>query len=176
MTRVLAQAALDKGFNVLGAETHGMAQRGGSVISHLRFGDVQGSLVRSGTAHFLFSLQEEEGYRNLAFVSRGGVLFVNSDPDGFPRHEVKEFLENRQITARAFPASLMARDLGAPRSSNLALLGFSSAFYEEPLSYTELKTTIGKLSPRKLKEVNNKVFEGGYREGEECRGNFRGNF
>ncbi|RLB26959.1 MAG: indolepyruvate oxidoreductase, partial [Deltaproteobacteria bacterium] len=46
MTRVLAQAALDRGLPVMGAETHGMAQRGGSVISHLRLGEVQSSLVR----------------------------------------------------------------------------------------------------------------------------------
>ncbi len=43
MTKVIAQAALDKGYQVLGAETHGMAQRGGSVISHLRLGEVQNS-------------------------------------------------------------------------------------------------------------------------------------
>jgi indolepyruvate ferredoxin oxidoreductase beta subunit len=171
MTRVLAQAGLDKGFNVLGAETHGMAQRGGSVISHLRFGDVQGSMVRSGTAHFLFALNEDEGYRNLAFLSRGGHMFVNTDPNGFPRPEVKEFLENRQISSRAFLASLTARDLGAPRCANLALLGFFSAFYQEPIRYTELKTTIEKLSPSRLKEINNKVFEEGYNKGEVCKGN-----
>ncbi|MBW1888117.1 MAG: 2-oxoacid:acceptor oxidoreductase family protein, partial [Deltaproteobacteria bacterium] len=56
MTRVLAQAALDKGFNVMGAETHGMAQRGGSVISHLRLGDIESSLVMAGSARFLLSL------------------------------------------------------------------------------------------------------------------------
>jgi indolepyruvate ferredoxin oxidoreductase beta subunit len=165
MTRVLAQAALDKGFKVIGAETHGMAQRGGSVISHLRFGDVQSSLVRSGTAHFLLSLDENEGYRNLAFLSRGGKMFVNTDPHGFPRQEVKGFLKHRQITLSALPASLIAHDLGAPRSSNLALLGFFSAFNEEPLSYEEIKRTIATISPQRLREINERVFEEGRHRG-----------
>jgi indolepyruvate ferredoxin oxidoreductase, beta subunit len=162
MTRVLAEAALDKGFKVMGAETHGMAQRGGSVISHLRFGDMEGSMARSGTVHFLLSLDENEGYRNLPFLSRGGKLFVNTDPKGFPQQEVKGFLEDRHITFRAVPASLIAQELGAPRSSNLALLGFFAAFGEGPLTYEELKSTIGKISPSRLKEINHKVFEAGY--------------
>jgi indolepyruvate ferredoxin oxidoreductase beta subunit len=165
MTRVLAQAALDKGFKVIGAETHGMAQRGGSVISHLRFGDVQGSLVRYGTAHFLLSLDENEGYRNLAFLSMGGNMFVNADPHGFPRQEVKGFFQYRQITPRALPASLIAQELGAPRSSNLALLGFFSAFGEGPLSYEEIKSTIATISPPRLREINERVFEEGHKRG-----------
>jgi indolepyruvate ferredoxin oxidoreductase beta subunit len=162
MTRVLAQAALEKGFPVMGAETHGMAQRGGSVISHLRFGDVQGSMARSGAVHFLISLDENEAYRSLPFLSRGGKLFVNTDPKNFPRQEVKGFLEDRHITSRAVPASLIARDLGAPRSSNLALLGFFVAFAQGPITYNELKITIEKISPSRLKEINNKIFEAGY--------------
>jgi indolepyruvate ferredoxin oxidoreductase beta subunit len=171
MTRILAEAALAKGFNVMGAETHGMAQRGGSVISHLRFGDVKGSMVRSGTAHFLLSLDETEAYRNLALLSTGGKLFVNTDPKGFPRQEIKGFLGDRHIDARAVSASLIARELGAPRSSNLALLGFFSAFDEGPITSSELKTTIEKISPSSLKGINRTVFDAGYRKGEGCKGN-----
>ena len=73
MTKVLSETALRKGYNVMGAETHGMAQRGGSVVSHLRLGDVKGSLVSNGSAHLLLSLDEVEGYRNLPFLSKGGT-------------------------------------------------------------------------------------------------------
>lgn len=165
MTRVLAQAALDKGFDVMGAETHGMAQRGGSVISHLRLGKVQGSMVRSGSAHFLLSLDENEGYRNLPFLSRGGKMYVNTDPKGFPREGVKGFLDKRGITYRALPAVAIAQDLGAPRSTNLALLGFFSAFDEGPLAYGELKSTIKKISPERLRGINDRVFEEGHKRG-----------
>lgn len=165
MTRVLAQAAVDKGFNVLGAETHGMAQRGGSVISHLRLGEVRCSLVQTGTAAVLLALEENEGYRNLPFLAKKGNMFVNTNSPHFPREEVKAFLDKRGIIYRAVPAGPIALELGAPRSSNLALLGFFSAFNEGPVSYTELRQTIDKTSPKRLKDINLKVFEAGYEKG-----------
>jgi len=169
MTRVLAQAALDKGFNVMGAETHGMAQRGGSVISHLRFGEVKNSLVRTGTAHFLLSLEENEGYRNLAFLSQGARMYVNTNSKYFPREEVKELLNKRNIIYRSIPAGIMAQELGAPRSSNLALLGYFSAFDEGPIGYKDIKMTIDTISPKKFKDINLKVFEAGYKRGKNTK-------
>ncbi|MBW2077056.1 MAG: 2-oxoacid:acceptor oxidoreductase family protein [Deltaproteobacteria bacterium] len=165
MTRVLAQAALDKGLNVIGAETHGMAQRGGSVISHLRLGEAESSLVRIGTAHLLLSLDSIEVYRNLPFLSRGGKMYVNADPKEFPSNEVKGLLLKKEITYRALAAVAIAQALGAPRSSNLALLGFFAAFDEEPLYYDELKSTIEKISPERFKARNSMVFEVGYKRG-----------
>ena len=166
MTRVLAQTALDKGFNIMGAETHGMAQRGGSVISHLRLGSAQGSLVQSGTAHILLALDEHEGYRNLSFLTRKGNLFVNTNSHHFPPDEVKVFLDRREITYRAVGAGAIARELEAPRSSNLALLGFFSAFSEEPFTLKEILRTIEKVSPGRFKEINRKVFEAGRKSAE----------
>ena len=171
MTRVLAGAALDKGFNIIGAETHGMAQRGGSVISHLRLGEAQSSLIRTGTAHFLLSLEENEAYRNLPFLSNGGRLYVNADPDHFPREEVKAFLDKRGIIYRSIPAGAIAQDLGAPRSSNLALLGYFSAFDEGPVGYREIRMTIDKISPKRFKDINLRVFEEGYKRGQDFKGN-----
>ena len=70
MTKILANTALTKGYRVMGAETHGMAQRGGSVVSHLRLGDIESSLVKNGSAHFLLALEENEAYRNLPFLKK----------------------------------------------------------------------------------------------------------
>ena len=61
MTKIFARAALDKGLATLGAETHGMAQRGGSVVSHLKLGTAASSLVREQTAGFLLALEGERG-------------------------------------------------------------------------------------------------------------------
>jgi len=169
MTRVLAQAALNKRFNVMGAETHGMAQRGGSVISHLRLGEAKSSLVRTGTAHFLLSLEENEGYRNLPFLSKGARMYVNTHSKHFPRKEAKELLEKRNITYRSIPAGIIAQELGAPRSSNLALLGYFSAFGEGPIGYKDIKETINKISPQKLKDINCNVFEAGYKRGKNTK-------
>ena len=167
MTKVLAQAAMDKGFDVMGAETHGMAQRGGSVVSHLRLGKVKSSLVRTGTAHFLLSLEENEGYRNLPFLAHKGRLYVNTHAKHFPRKEVQGFLNKRAIISRSIPAGIIAHDLGAPRSSNLALLGYFSAFNEGPIGYDDIKMTIATISPQKFKDINAQIFEAGYERGKD---------
>jgi len=165
MTKVLAQVALDKGYNLMGAETHGMAQRGGSVVSHLRLGNVQGSLVKTNDAPLLLALEETEGYRNLPFLARGGRLYVNTMSPLFPREEVRSFLARKQIVPRSVPAGRIALDLGAPMSSNLALLGFCSAFEDSPFDDENLRKTIGNISPDRFKDKNLSIFDAGYQAG-----------
>jgi indolepyruvate ferredoxin oxidoreductase beta subunit len=162
MTKVLAQAGLDRGFNVMGAETHGMAQRGGSVVSHLRFGDVAGSLVRTNSAQLLLALEENEAYRNLPFLMEGGKVIVNADPNLFPMDKVRLFLERKLITYRSVSAGAIAQELGAPLSSNLALLGFFSGFDDALFSHSELRATITKISPERFREKNLKIFDAGF--------------
>ena len=67
----------------MAAETHGMAQRGGSVVSHLRLGTVKSSLVRAGSADILLALDEDEGYRNLAFLASGAGMYANTNSEIF---------------------------------------------------------------------------------------------
>jgi len=165
MTKVLAQVALDKGCNVMGAETHGMAQRGGSVVSHLRVGNVQGSLVKTNEAPFLLALEENEGYRNLPFLATGGRLYVNTASPLFPREEVRGFLAKKEIISRSVPAGKIALDLGAPMASNLALLGFFSAFEDDPFEYENMRQTIGNISPDRFKDKNLSIFDAGHQEG-----------
>ncbi len=162
MTKIFARAALNKGLETLGAETHGMAQRGGSVVSHLKFGQTESSLVRNGTARFLLALEENEAYRNLAFPAPGATIYVNGDRKTFPRKEVVPYLEKQGITARIFPAQKTAMDLGSPRSANLALLGFFSAFEEEPFTHEDLWNTVIAVSPERFREENLKVFDAGF--------------
>ena len=165
MTKILAQAALNKGLNVMGAETHGMAQRGGSVVSHLRLGDVESSLVKADSAHFLLALEENEAYRNIPFLAREGRLYANASGNSFPRPEVRPYLEKMGVLSRSLHAGEMAMELGAPMSTNLALLGFFSAFKEGPLSHDEIRRTIDQISPDRFKEINLKVFDAGFEKG-----------
>lgn len=167
MTKVLAQAALDKGFNVMGAETHGMAQRGGSVVSHLRIGEVASSLVNTGSAHFLLCLDESEGYRNLPFLSRAAKMYVNTESSRFPREETRGFLKKNEILCRSLPAVAIAQELGIPMSMNLALLGYFSAFNEGPVTWEELRATVGRISPDRVRENNLQIFDAGLRRGRE---------
>lgn len=165
MTKVLAQAALGIGYNLMGAETHGMAQRGGSVVSHLRLGNVQGSLVKTDEAPLLLALEENEGYRNLPFLARGGRLYVNTMSPLFPREEVRSFLAKKHILPRSVSADKIALDLGAPMSSNLALLGFCSAFEDSPFDHEHLRETIAKISPDRFRDKNLSIFDAGYQTG-----------
>ena len=165
MTKVLAQAALNKGLKTMGAETHGMAQRGGSVISHLRLGEVEGSLVRTGLAHFLLALEENEAYRNIPFLAKGGRLYANASPKSFVRQEVKPYLDKMEIVYRAIPAEKIATELGTPMSSNLALLGFFSAFEKNLVIHKELRNAIDQVTPSRFKKINFKVFDAGFEMG-----------
>ena len=159
MTKILAETAMQRGQKVVGAETHGMAQRGGSVISHLRLGEVGGSLIRSGTAHFLLALDEHEAYRYLPFLARGGRLFVNVEPNSFPRQEVRPYIASNGMVHRCLAATKMAVQLGAPMSTNLALLGYFAGFDDGPFSAKEIRGTIERVSPNRFKGMNLKVFD-----------------
>ncbi|MBW1777136.1 MAG: indolepyruvate oxidoreductase subunit beta [Deltaproteobacteria bacterium] len=159
LTRVLAQCALDKGIPVLGAETHGMAQRGGSVVSHLRTGDVESSLVREGTAHFLLALEENEAYRNLAVLSEKGTLCVNASGNPFPKDSVRPYLEKMKIQSRALPVGKIALELNAPLAANSGLLGVFAALENTPFAKADIRATIARLSPKRFQDLNLKVFD-----------------
>ncbi len=159
MTKILAQTAIGKGIPVMGAETHGMAQRGGSVVSHLRLGEVEGSLVRAGTADILLALEGNEAYRSLPYLGRGGRMYVNVSPKGFPSPEVASYLEKHNMVCRCTEAGKVAMEHGSPMSSNLALIGFFSAFNEGPFTFADLRETVERISPEKFRETNLKIFD-----------------
>lgn len=165
MTKLLAQTAVNRGLKIMAAETHGMAQRGGSVVSHLRIGDVAGSLVRAGSAHILLALDPHEAYRSLPFLARGGRLYVNAPQGASVRGEVRPYLDRMEMTCRFFPAAETASESGAPMASNLALLGFFSAFQNGPIPSDELRQTIVQASPERFREINLKVFDLGFERG-----------
>lgn len=92
-------------------------------------------------------------------------MYVNANAHPFPREEVKAYLEKKNILYRAFPAGRMAQELGAPMSSNLALLGFFSAFGEGPMSREDLRLTIEKISPDPFRDKNLMIFDAGLERG-----------
>ena len=161
MTKIIAKTALHKGFKVMGAETHGMAQRGGSVISHLRLGNVNSSLVKEGAADFLLALEENEAYRNLPFLAKQGVLCSNRASTDFPLPEVEGYLRKAHIVWHSLEAGRIAFDLGAPMSTNLALMGYFTTLDQCPFSRAEFRKTIETVSPETYKAINLKVFDKG---------------
>ncbi|MBW2002165.1 MAG: 2-oxoacid:acceptor oxidoreductase family protein [Deltaproteobacteria bacterium] len=96
-------------------------------------------------------------------------MYVNTHSSHFPREEAKGLLDKRKIIYRSISAGAIAQELGAPRSSNLALLGYFSAFDEGPIRYNDIKATIDAISPKKFKDINCKVFETGYKRGKNTK-------
>ena len=116
VTRLLADAAILRGAPVLTSETHGMAQRGGVVVSHLKAGGFASPLVRAGRADGLFVLREENLPLHRGFLKAGGWLVVNATRTPSP-----EGNEN----VHAVDADALARESGNLQSANLILLGFA---------------------------------------------------
>jgi indolepyruvate ferredoxin oxidoreductase beta subunit len=162
-TRIFSALALEQGYNVIGSETHGMAQRGGSVISHLKIGEYSSPLVRKGTADILLSFDRDEAYRTLGFLKRGGLCFVNSPKEDFWDPGIKGYLEKNEIRAYSFPADKVGLALGAPRSANLALIGYALSVPDVPFTYEDVKETIVRVSPPRFRDVNLQAFDTGYR-------------
>jgi indolepyruvate ferredoxin oxidoreductase beta subunit len=162
MTHLLAQTAMDQGHSVIVTETHGMSQRGGSVISHLRVGGSEAPLIRRGTADVLLGLEADEAVRNLSFLRRGGIAFVNSN-DGL-RPEVAEHLERLDIKVQSLPATSMALEIGSAAVTNVVLTGFAVAHPSMWLSIDALRETLVAIAPRG-RDLNLQALEAGYRAG-----------
>ncbi len=170
LSKILAEAAMREGYLVRGAETHGMAQRGGSVIGHLRIGDVSSSLIRQNCADCLLSLDEIEAYRNINYLKPEGVLCVNTPKEDFPIRQVKEFLEKKKIRAYGFDCLSLAIKEGMAQSTNIGLIGFSLGLGFLPIPYNQVVSVIQDLSKGPSKEKNLKILEEAYREGKRIQG------
>lgn len=116
VTRLLAEAAICKGLPVLTSETHGMAQRGGTVISHLKLGDFASPLIRAGSADGLLGLKADCLVQHGHFLKPGGWARVN----GSPEPERASTFDTGWVDADA-----LATETGNPRAVNLVLLGFA---------------------------------------------------
>ncbi|MGD0282284.1 MAG: 2-oxoacid:acceptor oxidoreductase family protein [Dissulfurispiraceae bacterium] len=116
ITRLLAEAAIYKEYPVLTAETHGMAQRGGIVVSHIKVGGFSSPLIRPGKADVLLVLKEENMQDHLFYLDPDGIAVVNarSRPEG---------PENRKMLI--IDADGLANEVQQPKSVNLVLAGFA---------------------------------------------------
>lgn len=146
LTRLLAQTAVAMGHAVMVSETHGMSQRGGSVISHLKIGGNEAPLIQRGTADILLALEADEAVRNLPFLRRGGLAFV--DAENGLRPEVAGRLKQFDLHLFWLPAGQMAVALGAPAVANVILAGFAVAHPALPLPIEALRQTLETIAPR----------------------------
>lgn len=164
-SRVLGHIALSRGEGVIGSEVHGMAQRGGSVISHFKMGDHLSPLVKAGDADVLLAFDQNEGIRNLHFLREGGAFVVNvHDRSAFDNLKLKEFLEERRISL--FPLegySLLKEHMGGNfLFLNVLLMGAMSGAGVGAPSLEDTAAAVKTLSPAKFEDANMKVLKLGY--------------
>jgi indolepyruvate ferredoxin oxidoreductase beta subunit len=133
LARVIGEAALINGFNALVAETHGLSQRGGAVVVHVRLGDVESPLVPLGGADLILGLELLEVLRNISYVRRDGCVVADKliIPPSIPGvkapslDDVMRALLSLDVRVTVVPASEVAEKLGDVRVANMYLLGYA---------------------------------------------------
>jgi indolepyruvate ferredoxin oxidoreductase beta subunit len=163
---VLAQAALAEGFDVKQSEVHGMSQRGGSVLSHLRFGGkVWSPLVTQGAADILLSFEALEALRYVNWLRPGGVLIYNAlriNPStvssGLSSYPDAVFDQIAAAWDNVLPvdAGTLATKAGNARAANMVLLGSVSA--RLPFRDDTYQRIIAEVVPPKTVDANMKAF------------------
>jgi len=165
-SEVGAEVALSEGLDVKKSEVHGMAQRGGSVFSHVRWGEkIYSPVMFLGGARFLIAFEELEALRYAPYISRDAVILVNSvkvnpitvlsGQTVYP-HAPLEILADRFEHVKEVKALDLARQAGSPKAVNSVMLGLLSCY----LSFPEvlwMKVLEDKV-PSKAKEINIKAF------------------
>ncbi len=133
-SRLLASSALSQGEEVHSAETIGMAQRGGSVTSHLRIGDkIFSPLIPQGKADLILAFEPAEAVRNLPYLKKDGLIILNSRPvkpvteslrsTGYNGQEMIGFLQDQGVKICVADAEEICAPLGSPKFFNVAILG-----------------------------------------------------
>ena len=168
-SRILAKCAFVSGYMVKESELHGMAQRGGSVTSHVRFGEeVYSPLIHKGRADFLVALEELEGLRYAYYLKPNGKVILNQkrimpssiNPEIAPYPEdVKSQLESMGFHVDNVNALEIANNLGNPKVENIVVMGLLSRYMPFPLPVWE--TVVKESVPAKTIEINLSAFEKG---------------
>ena len=147
LTRILAESALAEGLDVLTSETHGMAMRGGSVVSQVKAGDFLSPLIAAGGADAGLFLEERNLGVHRHYLRPGGFLVVDTRGPGDHHH---------------LDASGAAGRLGSPVAANLVLLGYAVRHGGLFCSDEVTEGAIGRLSRDPFRKMNLEAFRAGF--------------
>ena len=176
---IIGETALVAGFDVKKTDTLGMAQRGGSVVSHLRLAEkVWSPRIKEGEVDLLLSFEKLEAARWSHYLKPGAVVIVNSyeqpplsvslGQDKYPSDdEITAALKRRTDRVFFIDANKKARELGNVRTLNIFMLGCFSVF--APMDITFWKESISRRMPPNILEINLTAFEMGRKEIEGVR-------
>ncbi len=161
-SEILSDVALAHGLDVKKSEVHGMAQRGGSVVSHVRFGEkVYSPVIAEREADVLVSFEKMEALRWVHYVAPEGAVVVNNQeivPSGLEQYPdgLDQELARRVPSALVIDALRLADEAGSARAANTVMLGAFSNYLD--FSEDEWKSAIERRVPPKTVEVNLKAF------------------
>ena len=168
-SRIIGKAALSEGCDVKFSEVHGMAQRGGSVVTFVRFGEkVNEPVVEEGQADVIISFERLEAQRYAHFLKKDGVLVVNDcriDPmtvvigaKTYPENIIEELKKEHKVYA--IDGQKIAIELGNSKVLNSVVLGYAASFigFDKETWLNTVATTV----PAKTVEINEKAFLAGY--------------
>ncbi len=173
-SRILGGLMLDAGYDVKLSEVHGMAQRGGSVVTFVRYGEaVAEPIVEEGQADLLIAFERLEALRYAHFLKPDGVLVVNDqriDPMPvvigaavYPEQILETLSKEHQVVA--VDAMRVARELGNVRAFNTVVLGVAARHMD--FAKEDWLRVIERTVPQKTVALNKEAFLAGYREDDE---------
>ena len=168
-SRIIGKTALDAGFDVKLSEVHGMAQRGGSVVTFVRYGEkVDEPVVEEGQADILISFERLEALRYAHFLKKGGKIIVNDcriDPmtvvigaSKYPENIIENLKKDHEVFV--IDGLKIANDLGNSKVLNSVVLGVAAKHIG--FGVEDWIKVIEKTVPPKTIELNKKAFSLGY--------------
>jgi len=173
---IVGEAAMKKGLKVVMSEVHGMAQRGGTVVTELKIGEAYSPLIEEGAADLLIAFEPTEALRSLNKVGRDSFVIVNSSPivpftvslgiSEYPElSSVFEELKAKINNLLEIDAQKIAKEAGSIISENMVLLGAAVATPEFPIDKDLIIQSMKENLPPKSIDTNLKAFESGFAEG-----------
>ena len=176
---IIGETAIAAGFDVKKTDTLGMAQRGGSVVSHLRIANtVHSPLIKEGEVDVILALEKLEAARWSHFLRPNGTAIINNyeqppqsvnlGQEEYPDQEtILASLKRRTDNIYVIDATALAKKLGNVRTFNVLMLGCLSVF--TPIELNVWKESITQRLPENIREINLTAFETGRKEIEGVR-------
>ena len=169
-SKLLGRILLENGYDVKVSEVHGMSQRGGSVVTYVRFGEkVYSPIVERGEADYIISFEKAEAARWLPFLKKGGKMIVNTqqiDPmpviigaAEYPENVIEEMIA-LGVDIDAIDALTPALEAGSAKAVNIVLMGRLARHFDIPRE--KWMAAIEQSVAPKFVEMNEKAFALGY--------------
>ncbi len=166
-SKLLGHLLLTEGYDVKVSEVHGMSQRGGSVVTYVRFGEkVYSPVIDKGQADFIVSFEKLEAARYMEYLKKGGRIVVNTqeiDPMPvitgaavYPENLIEK-METAGATVDAMDCLTLAEQAGSSKAVNIVLMGRLSKYFDIPIE--KWQQAIQECVPPRFVKLNLKAFE-----------------